>query len=83
MNTITATNARSHLFQVLKNTIQKHLPTRIISKTGATVLISEEEYESLIETAELLSIPGLKNSIKKADKEIQKGETYSFDEVFA
>lgn len=45
-------------------------------------MISEEDYESLLETAELLAQPGLKESIKKADKEIEKGELYTLDDVF-
>jgi PHD/YefM family antitoxin component YafN of YafNO toxin-antitoxin module len=36
----------------------------------------------LLETAELLSVPGLKESIKKADKEIKKGDVKSFKEIF-
>ncbi len=82
MNTITATKARSNLFQLFKKTLQSHLPVRINSKEGTLILISEEEYESLLETAELLSTPGLKESIKKADKEIEKGEVYDFDNIF-
>lgn len=82
MNTITATNARSTLFQLLKETVKGHIFTRISSKEGNVVLISEEEFESLLETAELLEVVKLKESIKKADKEIEKGNIYSFDEVF-
>ena len=82
MKTYTVTDARTNLFNLLKTTINGHSITRIASKDGAAILISEDDYESLMETAELLSIPGLKNSIEKADKEIEKGEIYSFDEVF-
>ncbi len=45
--------------------------------------MSENDYENLIETLELLSIPGFKKSIQKADLEIEKGETYSIDEIFS
>lgn len=82
MTTITATELRTKLFQVLKKTIKGHLHTRISSKEGNAVLLSEDEYESLLETAELLSIPNLKKSLLEADKEIEKGEVYSIDEVF-
>jgi len=54
MNTLTATNARSNLFKLLKQTINGHLLTRISSKEGSAILISEDDYESLVETAELL-----------------------------
>lgn len=82
MNILTATKARSNLYQLLKKVLKEHLPVKISSKEGNVVVISEEEYESLLETAELLSIPGFKESIKKADKEIEKGNVVAFDEVF-
>lgn len=82
MVTITATNARSNLFQIVKKTAKGHLTTKISSKEGNVVLISEDEYESLLETAELLSIPKFKESIVKADKEIKEGKVYTFDETF-
>lgn len=82
MQTITATNARSNLFSLLKKTLETHLPVRISSKEGGVIILSEEEYESLIETAELLSQPGLRASIKKADLDIEKGDVYTFDQVF-
>lgn len=82
MITVTATDARSNLFQIVKKTARGHVPTKISSKEGNVVLISEEDYESLIETAELLSISGFKESIAKSDKEIKNGEVYTFEETF-
>ncbi len=82
MNTTTATEARYNFFKLLKKTVNGHLQTRITTKDGSAILLSEDDYLSLLETAELLSIPGLKESIKKADKEIEKGELYSFEEIF-
>lgn len=82
MKTITASRARSELFSLLKNTVKGHRQVRITSKEGSVVLMSEADYENLIETLELLSIAGLKESLQAADSEIEKGETYSLDEVF-
>lgn len=82
MKTITATNARSFFFTLLKDTVKTSIPVRVSCKEGNVVMISEEDYESLLETAELLAQPGLKESIKKADTEIEKGELYTFDDVF-
>ncbi len=83
MKSITASKARSELFNLLKMTIRGHRQVRITSKEGSVVLMSENDYENLIETLELLSIPGFKKSIQEADMEIDKGETYSIDEVFS
>lgn len=82
MVTVNATIARSNLFQILKKTAKGHVPMKISSKEGNVVMISEDDYESLMETAELLSISGMKESIKKADKEIAAGKTVSFEELF-
>ena len=83
MKTLTATAARSNLFHLLKKTAKGHLHTKISCKEGNAILLSEDDYESLIETAELLSIKGLHDSIKKADKQIENGETFSIEEVFS
>lgn len=83
MKTITASKARSGLFSLLKGTVKGHRQVRITSKEGSVVLMSEEDYESLIETLQLLSDPGFKESIRKADKEIEKGETLSIEDAFS
>ena len=82
MKTLTATAARSDLFNVLRKTIKGHRQVRISSKEGNAVLLSEEDFESIMETANLLSVPGFMDSIREADKEIEQGETLSMDEVF-
>lgn len=82
MITLTTTSVRSNLFQIIKKVIKGRVPTRVSSKDGNVIIISEEDYESLLETAELLATPGLVKSIKKADKEILKGDVFTFDEVF-
>ncbi|MBD3350416.1 MAG: type II toxin-antitoxin system prevent-host-death family antitoxin [Candidatus Lokiarchaeota archaeon] len=82
MVSITTTDARSNLFQIVKKTAKGHVPTKISSKEGNVVLISEDDYESLLETAELLSISGFKESIAKSDNEIKDGDVYTFEETF-
>ena len=82
MITVTATKARSDLFNMIKRIVKGHRQIRITSKEGSAVLMSEEDYENLIETLHLLSVPGLKESIQRADREIEEGETYSIEEAF-
>jgi prevent-host-death family protein len=52
------------LFNLLKKTIQGHQEIRISSKEGEAVLLSGEDYDSLLETLQLLSTPGLKESVR-------------------
>jgi len=82
MKTITAVSAQSDFLHLLRSTIREHRQYRIASEDGGAVLLSENEYESLLETLKLLSSPGLYESIKLADKQIAEGDIYSFDEVF-
>jgi len=82
MKTITATEARKDLFNLLHRSAREHRQFRITHKGGAAVVLSEQDYESLLETLELLSTPGLLKSIRQARREVARGETYSMDEVF-
>lgn len=82
MNTMTATEARTNLFNLLKQTVTGHLRTRITSKEGSAILISENEYEGLLESAQLLTLHEFKDSIEKANRQILKNEVYTIEEAF-
>lgn len=82
MKTITASQARSQLFNLLKITVKGHRQIRITSKEGSAVVMSEEDYDSLLETLELLSIKGFKDSIDTADAEIERGDLFTIEEAF-
>ncbi len=82
MTTLTATKARQNLFHILKRSVKGHDPIRITSKTGDAVLLSETDYESLLETLELLSQPGMAKSIQEARADIKAGRTKSLKEIF-
>ena len=81
MTTMTATEARRELFDLVKGAAEKHEVYRIHHRKGSVVLLSEEDYESLIETLELLSVPGFKESMKRSVGQMAKGQTLSLDEV--
>ncbi len=82
MTTVSATTARSKWFKMLKDIKKTHRVYHITSKDGDAVLLSGEDYENLVETLELLSIPGMAKSINQANKEIKEGKIYSMKEVF-
>lgn len=81
MTTLTATEARRELFDLLKGATRKHKVYRIRHRNGDAVLLSEEDYDSLIETLELLSIPGFRDSMRRSVRQMKKGQTLSLDEV--
>lgn len=82
MTTITATEARKNLFKLIKEAQKHHEPVRITAPSGTTVLLSEEDYESMIETMTLLGEPGFRSSLADSEKECAAGQTQSFEEVF-
>jgi antitoxin YefM len=82
MQTMTATSARSNFFSLIKRAKKTHQPIGITSRIGETVLISKEDFESLIETLELLSERGVLAGVRRAKKDIARGRTYSIDQVF-
>ena len=82
MPTITATNARKDFFEIVKGATEKHEIYHIHHRKGDVVLMSENEYESLLETLALLSVPGFKERFELSQEEIERGETVAFAEVF-
>ena len=82
MQTITATNARKKIFEIVQGANEKHEIYHIHHKKGDVMLMSEGEYESLIESLKILSAPGFREKFKFAQKEITTGQTVGFEEVF-
>ena len=68
MTTIKATEARAKLLKLLDQTAESHGPIQITGKRSNAVLISEEDWRSIQETLYLLSIPGMRESIRKGLK---------------
>lgn len=68
MKTITATKARSNLYKLIDETAKASRPIQITGKRTNAILISEEDWRSIQETLYLVSIPGMKESIKKGMK---------------
>ena len=65
MKTITATSARSDLYRVIDSAVQDHEPVQITGKRGNAVLVAETDWRAIQETLHLLSIPGMRNSIRE------------------
>jgi len=64
MSTLNATDARSRLYALIDETAQTHRPITITGKRGNAVLISEEDWNAINETLYLVSIPGMRESIR-------------------
>lgn len=69
MTTLNATEARSKLYKLIDETSETHQPITITGKRGNAVLLSEADWNAINETLFLLSVPGMRDSIRKGLKE--------------
>ena len=67
MKIIPVTEARQNIYKLIEDTISSSEPVQITYKKGNVVLISEEDWRAIQETLYLLSVPGLRESILKAE----------------
>ena len=68
MTTLKASKARILFYKLLDQTADSHQPIQITGKRHNAVLVSEEDWNSIQETLYLLSIPGMRESIRKGLK---------------
>ncbi len=63
MTTVTATEARKHLYKLIDDVADSHEPVQITGKRGSAVLVGEDDWRAVQETLHLVSIPGMRESI--------------------
>ena len=68
MPTFKVTDARARLYRLIDEAASSHEPIHITGKRTNAVLLSEEDWQSIQETLYLLSIPGMRESIRKGLK---------------
>ena len=68
MNTMNASEAREKLYRLLDETAAAHKPVRISGPRSNAVLIGEEDWNAIQETLYLLSVPGMRESIRRGLK---------------
>lgn len=80
MTNVNITNFRKNIYEMIETTIEYNEPLNITTKKGNAVVLSEEDYNSLIETLYISSIPNMKEEIiKRANDE--SNEFVNEDEV--
>ncbi|ADJ28449.1 type II toxin-antitoxin system Phd/YefM family antitoxin [Nitrosococcus watsonii] len=65
MTTLNVTEARSKLYALIDETSTSHQPIVITEKSGSAVLLAEEDWNAINETLHLLSVPGMRESIRE------------------
>ena len=61
---LTASEARANLYRLIDETAETHQPITIAGKRNSSVLVSAEDWRAIQETLHLLSVPGMRESIK-------------------
>ena len=65
MATVSASKARSRLYSLIDEAASSHEPILITGKRAKAFLVSEEDWKAVQETMYLLSVPGMRESIKE------------------
>ena len=65
MTTFNATEARTKLYSLIDEATTTHKPITITGKRGNAVLLAEDDWNAINETLFLLSIPGMRESIRE------------------
>lgn len=65
MTTLTASEARVSLYRLIDETSESHQPVLITGKRNNAVLVSADDWAAIQETLYLLSVPGMRESIRE------------------
>ena len=65
MSTHTASEARANLYRLIDEAATSHEAIVITGKRHNAVLVSEEDWSAIQETLRLLSVPGMRESIRE------------------
>jgi len=65
MTILNATEARAKLYSLIDEAEETHEPIIITGRRGNAVLLSESDWNAITETLHLLSVPGMRESIRE------------------
>ena len=65
MTTLSASEARRRLYNLVDEVKETHQPVQIVGKRTSAVLVSEEDWRAIQETLYLTSIPGMREAIRE------------------
>ncbi len=82
MDTQALSNARKNLSQLVQSA-QEQGTQHIITVNGsnAAMLMSYDDYESLVETLEILQDSKTMKALKESEEEIKRGDTITLEEL--
>jgi len=82
MTTIPLAEARANLSRLVDEAVRTHQRVEVTRQgRRAAVILSADDYDSIIETLDILSDPQLMGEIREAEAAADSGEVYSLAEV--
>lgn len=63
------TTFRKNVFSMVEQTVRYNETLNISTKDGNAIIISEDDYRSLMETVNLLSVPGMRDKLLSGKEE--------------
>jgi prevent-host-death family protein len=82
MTTVPLAEARANLSRLVDEAVRTHQRVEVTRKgRRSAVILSADDYDSLMETLDILSDPDLMREIREAEAEAERGEVYSLEEV--
>lgn len=84
MTTIPLAEARAQLSRLVDEVVRTHERIEVTRKgRRAAVILSADDYDSIMETLDVLSDPELRQEIRQAEAELDAGEFSTLEEVTA
>lgn len=81
MRHVTLDYAKNHLDELCDQVALEAEGIGIVRENRSYILLTQEDWEALIETNELTEVPNLLEDVESARQEYQKGETLSLEDV--
>ena len=82
MTTVPLAEARANLSRLVDEAVRTHERVEVTRQgRRAVVILSAEDYDSIMETLDILSDQELMREIRAAEAEAERGEVYTLDEV--
>lgn len=78
MTTTNITDFRKNIFAYMEQAVKFNDTVNVTTKNGSAIIMSEDDYNNIMETLYIKSIPGLSESIIEAAKEpLEDGVRYN------
>ncbi len=82
MTTIPLAEARAQLSRLVDEAVRTHERVEVTRKgRRAAVIMSADDYDSIMETLDILSDADLMRRVRESEEELDRGESFTLDEV--